>query len=107
MSGSISRPTPIHEFQHLEEIAAQTGRTRAEVEEAAKRHLAKAYLIRIATSAASDAHILALALRRLYAESWCSTAWKAVVVRVGLFAAKFVVLGLAFADAIVQVQRGH
>jgi hypothetical protein len=50
---------------------------------------------------------LLIALRRLYGESWFTSVWKAVVIRIGLFATEFAVLGFALAYAILQVQLGH
>lgn len=43
---------------------------------------------------------LFFAVRRLYGESGWRSAWKAVVLRIGLFAAEFVVLALAISGAL-------
>jgi hypothetical protein len=50
---------------------------------------------------------VAIALRRLYAESRFASIWKALVVRIGLFAAEFAVLGMALTYGIFQAARGH
>jgi hypothetical protein len=50
---------------------------------------------------------IAIALRLLYGESWLRTAGKAIAIRIGLFAAEFVALGIALTYALFQSARGH
>lgn len=50
---------------------------------------------------------LAFAIRLLYAESWWTVLWKALILRAGLFLAEFIALSLALTYALYAVGGTH